>query len=138
VLLELRARLLAEPIGHVRLDEVAVLDALVVHVPTSKVLRPGQLSLLPELLEALSRPVEHPVELQAGQTVVGLDALLALLPEVVAAEQITVPVHRQLLHDLPNQPDLLGPGHQLCRVGLVILQESQTSVRSPATLRAPW
>ena len=41
LLLELGSRGLAEPIGHVRLDEVAVLDVLVVHVPTSKVLRRG-------------------------------------------------------------------------------------------------
>ena len=86
----------------------------------------GNLSLHPQLLEALSRPVEHSVELQAGQTVVGLDALLALLPEVVPAKEVAVPLHRQLVEDLTNQPDLLGACHQLRRVGLVILQPGQT------------
>jgi hypothetical protein len=57
--------------------------------------------------------VEHAVELQAGQAVVGRDAVLVLLREIEAEEDLAVAVVAQLAEDLADQAGALAPGEVL-------------------------
>src|SRR5262249_28431824 len=94
--------------------------------PRSKVPRPGRLSRHPELLEAFPCPVEHTIELQAGQAMVGLDLLLALLSEVVPPQEVTVALDGELVQHLAHQLDLLRLADALDWIRSLVLEAGQT------------
>src|SRR5262245_60765913 len=65
------------------------------------------LEALQELLEALAGSEEHAVEMEAVQPEIGADALLLLLGDIEAQEELAVAVGRKLADQLPHEPGFL-------------------------------
>ncbi len=61
-----------------------------------------------QILVALAGPVEDAVELEAGQAIVGGDAVLVLLRDVEAQEELAVALVGELAEDAPHEGGVLA------------------------------
>src|SRR6185295_9434172 len=119
VLLEARRLVRRELAQEIALGDLLSIDQRVVHSALSEPERSGPLlygatrspilsaRALEQLAEALARPEQHPIEVEARKPEVGADPFLVLLGDVEAEQQLAVAVGAQLADQAPHLLDLL-------------------------------